>query len=125
MKTIFTLLTLALSCSSAFAADAYTCRSGQGTVEVTVLKTKLKLRAAGDAAELFGDKDISAKLDPSYKPRAEHEGSLRFEAANSCGSYDVIIDKNLVDGKKSGRLIYSQDCDSDGTGAKWSVFSCR
>ncbi|MGZ3669692.1 MAG: hypothetical protein ACXWR4_07310, partial [Bdellovibrionota bacterium] len=82
MKLNIIALTLTLCSVSAFAADSYDCKNSQsGTAEVTVSKASLKIRASGDAAELFG-KSVTAKRDPSYKPRAQHEGSLRYEGSN-------------------------------------------
>jgi hypothetical protein len=122
MKTFMILSAafLLTQATHAYASTAsYTCTSQNETINVEVNSGTLKIEG-GD--EINGSKGT---LDSSYKPRAEHVGSTRYNLDVDCeGNVAVILDKAMTSGK-NGNLTVQANCDSDGTGPTFEVYSCE
>jgi len=115
----FFILALGLLSITAAQAATYKCSGG---VELSVSFSEGKLKVDGldgTTGPAHGD------LDSSYKPRADHEGSTRYELTDACdeGTVYAILDKKLSEGK-SGQLTVENACDTDGGAPSFNAYSC-
>jgi hypothetical protein len=111
----------ALSLFSIAAAQATTLKC-DGGLNLDLSRSEGKVSVVGldgVTGTAHGDEDSS------YKPRAGHEGSTRYELTDACdeGSIYAILDKSLSEGK-SGKLTIENACDTDGGAPLFNVYDC-
>ncbi len=131
MKKLVLLSLVSLMSVSSFAADSFKCyRTAKSYPDFgdhfTAVLSSRTIRLVG-----IRDIRVSGTLDPKYRPRPQNAGSLRYLArvdsqgsGTGCDHAQIMLNKSMASGR-NGLLTIAYDCDSDGTGPLFYVFSCQ
>ncbi len=139
MKSIFLISALLLSTFQAYAMD-YRCECVDTGVECDGMENMNVFLEGKKATITIGSEDwkmtdsFVTKLNAKYSPREkEHMNFSQFKITSSGGGYNFdlkkstfLIEKELVEGGKSGTVKFQSVSDKSVGGGFWSwVFECR
>jgi hypothetical protein len=119
-----------LSTASSARAEGYICDiNGQDAAnigtEISVGIWNNVLNFGGSDSDTSSMNGATGSPDPSYRPRANHARATRYlVSGDTCGTGDaVIVDKNMIS-TGHGLLTFVLDCDADGSGPTFQVYTC-